>query len=53
MNLVAYSGSFSPPVNPPKEISDPDDKKPKDWDEREKLVFSCLQIVGIVPGNKK
>ena len=27
---------FSPPVNPPKEIVDPNDKKPKDWDEREK-----------------
>ncbi|VDP65965.1 unnamed protein product, partial [Schistosoma curassoni] len=27
-----------PPVNPPKEIDDPDDKKPSDWDEREKIV---------------
>lgn len=25
-----------PPVNPPKEIADPDDKKPDDWDDREK-----------------
>ncbi|VDP33259.1 unnamed protein product [Schistosoma margrebowiei] len=24
--------------NPPKEIDDPDDKKPSDWDEREKIV---------------
>ena len=27
----------SPPVNPPKEIEDPNDKKPEDWDEREKI----------------
>ena len=26
----------SPPVNPDKEIDDPDDSKPEDWDEREK-----------------
>lgn len=32
-NLYVYS---SPPVNPPKEIVDPEDKKPEDWDEREK-----------------
>ncbi|XP_050416905.2 calnexin isoform X1 [Patella vulgata] len=39
---VVNSGSlledFSPPVNPPKEIEDPDDKKPEDWDEREKIA---------------
>nr|CAX75038.1 calnexin [Schistosoma japonicum] len=29
---------FDPPVNPPKEIDDPHDKKPSDWDEREKIV---------------
>lgn len=28
---------FTPPVNPPKEIADPDDKKPDDWDDREKI----------------
>ncbi|KXJ28480.1 Calnexin [Exaiptasia diaphana] len=28
---------MTPPVNPPKEIEDPDDKKPEDWDEREKI----------------
>lgn len=28
---------FTPPVNPPKEIDDPDDSKPEDWDEREKI----------------
>lgn len=39
-NLV-NSGSlledFTPPVNPPAEIDDPNDKKPEDWDEREKI----------------
>ncbi|XP_065927321.1 uncharacterized protein [Magallana gigas] len=38
---VVNSGSllddFSPPVNPPKEIEDPNDKKPEDWDEKEKI----------------
>ncbi|XP_064481946.1 calnexin-like [Ornithodoros turicata] len=28
---------FNPPVNPPAEIEDPDDRKPEDWDEREKV----------------
>lgn len=28
---------FNPPVNPPKEIDDPNDSKPEDWDEREKI----------------
>ena len=27
---------FRPAVNPPKEIVDPEDKKPETWDEREK-----------------
>lgn len=35
---VVNSGSlledFVPPVNPPEEIDDPNDKKPQDWDER-------------------
>lgn len=26
-----------PPVNPPKEIDDPHDSKPEDWDERAKI----------------
>lgn len=26
-----------PPVNPPKEIDDPTDSKPQDWDERAKI----------------
>jgi calnexin len=28
---------MTPPVNPPKEISDPNDKKPADWDDRERV----------------
>ncbi|KAL4229932.1 hypothetical protein ACF0H5_010323 [Mactra antiquata] len=40
-NKVINSGSLledvNPPVNPPKEIDDPTDKKPEDWDEREKI----------------
>lgn len=28
---------FNPPVNPPREIDDPNDSKPEDWDEREKI----------------
>lgn len=31
---------FTPAVNPPKEIDDPNDKKPEDWDEREKIPDS-------------
>ncbi|XP_063970480.1 calnexin-like [Lytechinus pictus] len=38
---VVNSGSLladmSPPVNPPAEIEDPDDKKPSDWDDRKKI----------------
>ncbi|BFZ14594.1 hypothetical protein BsWGS_17633 [Bradybaena similaris] len=30
--------SFSPPVNPPEEIEDPNDKKPADWDDRDKIA---------------
>lgn len=30
-------GSLDPPIVPQKEIDDPDDKKPTDWDEREKI----------------
>lgn len=40
MNSIS-SGSlledFTPSVNPSKEIDDPNDKKPVDWDEREKI----------------
>ncbi|OWF46265.1 calnexin-like isoform X2 [Mizuhopecten yessoensis] len=40
-NILVNEGSLlddvSPPVNPPKEIDDPNDKKPSDWDDREKI----------------
>jgi len=39
-NLVNHGSlldDFTPPVNPPAEIDDPNDKKPSDWDEREKI----------------
>ncbi|XP_078509659.1 calnexin isoform X1 [Lissotriton helveticus] len=28
---------MTPPINPPKEIEDPEDQKPEDWDERAKI----------------
>lgn len=34
--IGSYWHNYRPPVNPPKEIDDPEDKKPSDWDEREK-----------------
>ncbi|XP_046747740.1 calnexin isoform X1 [Diprion similis] len=40
-NSVVNEGSllddFTPPVNPPLEIEDPNDKRPENWDEREKI----------------
>lgn len=37
VNSGSLLEDFSPPVNPPAEIDDPEDKKPEDWDEREKI----------------
>lgn len=37
VNQGSLLSEFTPPVNPPREIDDPEDKKPKDWDEREKV----------------
>ncbi len=37
VNHGSLLDDFSPPVNPPAEIDDPNDKKPADWDEREKI----------------
>jgi len=34
---------YRPAVNPPKEITDPADKKPDDWDERERYMSSYYQ----------
>ncbi|XP_043266886.1 calnexin isoform X2 [Venturia canescens] len=40
-NKIVNEGSllddFTPPVNPPLEIEDPDDVQPEDWDNREKI----------------
>ena len=37
MNHGNLLNDFSPPVNPPAEIEDVNDRKPEDWDEREKV----------------
>ncbi|XP_021940571.1 calnexin-like isoform X2 [Zootermopsis nevadensis] len=37
VNEGSLLDDFTPPVNPPPEIGDPDDTKPSDWDEREKI----------------
>ncbi len=38
VNYGTLVDDFDPPVNPPAEIEDPNDKKPDDWDEREKIA---------------
>lgn len=38
VNAGSLLEDFTPAVNPPEEIDDPNDKKPEDWDEREKIV---------------
>lgn len=37
INSGSLLEDVTPPVNPPKEIADPNDKKPSDWDDREKI----------------
>jgi len=37
VNSGSLLNDLEPPINPPKEIDDPEDKKPEDWDEREKI----------------
>ncbi|XP_014213702.1 calnexin [Copidosoma floridanum] len=37
VNEGSLLDDFTPPVNPPLEIEDPEDKRPKDWDDREKI----------------
>ncbi|XP_025086244.1 LOW QUALITY PROTEIN: calnexin-like [Pomacea canaliculata] len=37
VNKGSLLEDVSPPVNPPKEIEDSNDKKPADWDDREKI----------------
>ena len=38
VNHGSLLDSFTPPVNPPAEIDDPEDSMPKDWDERSVLL---------------
>lgn len=38
VNKGSLLDDFDPPVNPPVEIDDPEDFKPNDWDEREKIA---------------
>lgn len=40
-NAGSLLEDFTPPVNPPEEVDDPNDEKPEDWDEREKVVLEC------------
>ena len=37
LNHGSLLEDFEPSVNPPAEIDDPEDFKPSDWDEREKI----------------
>ena len=36
-NLGSLLEDFNPPVNPEKEIDDPDDKKPEDWVDEKRI----------------
>lgn len=39
---------FTPPVNPPKEIDDPEDSKPADWVDTKKIADPKAVKVGIL-----
>lgn len=39
VNEGSLMTDFTPAVNPPKEIDDPNDHKPANWDEREKVLL--------------
>ncbi|XP_075150733.1 calnexin 99A isoform X2 [Haematobia irritans] len=43
VNEGSLLSEFTPPVNPPREIDDPNDTKPEDWDEREKIPDPTAQ----------
>ncbi|KNC31585.1 hypothetical protein FF38_12733 [Lucilia cuprina] len=43
INEGSLLNDFTPAVNPPREIDDPEDKKPEDWDEREKIPDPSAQ----------
>jgi calnexin len=32
---LTNASAFDPPLRPPREVPDPEDAKPDDWDERE------------------
>ncbi len=34
-----YGMDFSPSIVPPKEVDDPEDTKPTDWDDKEKYMI--------------
>lgn len=40
VNSGSLLEDFTPAVNPPEEIDDPNDIKPEEWDEREKVTLS-------------
>lgn len=39
INSGSLLEDFTPAVNPPKEIDDPSDAKPSDWDDRERVRY--------------
>lgn len=38
VNSGSLLSDFTPAINPPREIVDPEDKKPESWDDREKIA---------------
>ncbi len=48
INSGSLLGDLGPPILPPKEIEDPEDKKPADWDERAKIVFLDLHLTNLL-----
>jgi calnexin len=49
INSGSLLSDMNPPINPPKEISDPSDKKPADWDERGGflILMQRSQMIGM------
>lgn len=48
VNSGTLLADLSPPINPPEEIDDPDDFKPADWDDREKIPDPDATKVSLV-----
>lgn len=46
-NLGNFLEDFTPAVNPPKEIDDPEDKKPEDWVDVKRIPDPDATKVGI------